>query len=246
MTQQAGDDLKGSPDRFGYEWDVYAEILPEHEEQFRGWTAPLSPQDWRGKDFLDVGCGMGRSSYWPLRYGAAGGVAVEIDERSLENARRNLKNFSEMQVMRASAYDLPFEDRFDLAFSIGVIHHLKHPERALERMVRAVKKGGRVLIWVYGRENHPWLMSVLDPLRRMLFSRLPIGLAHHLSLVPGHPGLAAAAARRGPNRIFPSSREVRFPTPAGDRIRPDAAAHCSLLAAGDGSENDDRGGARGC
>ena len=90
MTQHASDDLKGSPERFGYEWDVYAEILPEHEEQFRRWTAPLEPRDWRGKDFLDVGCGMGRNSYWPLKYGAAGGVAVDIDERSLESARRNL------------------------------------------------------------------------------------------------------------------------------------------------------------
>jgi SAM-dependent methyltransferase len=184
MTRQADDDLKGSPDRFGYEWDIYAEILPEHEEQFRRWTVPLEPQDWQGKDFLDVGCGMGRNSYWPLRYGAAGGVAVDIDERSLESARRNLKPFPTMQVMRASVYDLPFEDRFDLAFSIGVIHHLERPERALERMVRAVKPGGRVLIWVYGRENNGWLVSVLDPLRRVLFSRLPIGVTHHLSLYP--------------------------------------------------------------
>jgi len=184
MTRQADDDLKGSPDRFGYEWDIYAEILPEHEEQFRRWTVPLEPQDWQGKVFLDVGCGMGRNSYWPLRYGAAGGVAVDIDERSLNSARRNLKRFPTIQVMRMSAYDLPFEDRFDLAFSIGVIHHLERPERALGRMVRAVKPGGRVLIWVYGRENNGWLVSVLDPLRRVLFSRLPIGVAHHLSLYP--------------------------------------------------------------
>ena len=184
MTRQADDDLKGSPDRFGYEWNIYAEILPEHEEQFRRWTVPLEPQDWQGKDFLDVGCGMGRNSYWPLRYGAAGGVAVDIDERSLNSARRNLKRFPTIQVMRMSAYDLPFEDRFDLAFSIGVIHHLERPERALGRMVRAVKPGGRVLIWVYGRENNGWLVSVLDPLRRVLFSRLPIGVAHHLSLYP--------------------------------------------------------------
>jgi SAM-dependent methyltransferase len=108
MTQHASHDLKGSSDRFGYEWDVYAEILPEHEEQFRRWTAPLEPQDWQGKDFLDVGCGMGRNSYWPLKYGAAGGVAVDIDERSLESARRNLKPFPGMQVMRVSAYDLAF------------------------------------------------------------------------------------------------------------------------------------------
>ena len=89
-----------------------------------------------------------------------------------------------MRVMRASVYDLPFEDRFNLAFSIGVIHHLEHPERALERMVRAVESGGRVLIWVYGRENNGWLVSFLNPLRRMLFSRLPIAGVHHLSLYP--------------------------------------------------------------
>jgi SAM-dependent methyltransferase len=158
--------------------------LPEHEEQFRRWTAPLEPQDWQGKDFLDVGCGMGRNSFWPLKYGAASGVGVDIDERSLESARRNLKSFPRMQVMRASVYDLPFQDRFDLAFSIGVIHHLEHPERALERLLRAVKPGDRVLIWVYGRENSRWLVSILDPLRRMPFSRLPIGVAHHLSSYP--------------------------------------------------------------
>ena len=156
MIECATADVKGSPDRFGYEWSVYSEILPEHEEQFRRWTVPLMPEDWRSKEFLDVGCGMGRNSYWPLKYGAAGGVAVDIDERSLEGARRNLRPFPTMQVMRRSAYDLPFEGRFDLAFSIGVIHHLEYPQRALERMARAVKPGGRVLIWVYVAENNLW------------------------------------------------------------------------------------------
>ncbi len=86
--------------------------------------------------------------------------------------------------MRASAYDLPFDSRFDMAFSIGVIHHLEMPEQALRRMAQAVKPGGRVLIWVYGREGNRWLVGVLNPLRRMLFSRMPIGLVHHLSLYP--------------------------------------------------------------
>ena len=85
-----------------------------------------------------------------------------------------------MRVMRASVYDLAFNDCFDLVFSIGVIHHLEYPEQALAQMVRAVKPGGRVLIWVYGRENNRWLVTVLDPLRRMLLSRLPIGMTHHL------------------------------------------------------------------
>jgi len=35
MIDQDARDLRGSPDRFGYEWGAYAEILPEYEEQFR-------------------------------------------------------------------------------------------------------------------------------------------------------------------------------------------------------------------
>src|SRR5215471_12745553 len=180
----ATDDLRGSPERFGYEWHAYAEILPEHEEQFRRWTASLGPDDWQGRRFLDVGCGMGRNSYWPLKYGAAGGVAIDIDERSLDSARRNLGSFPQMRVMRGSAYDLPFDNRFDIAFSIGVIQFLEHPVRALENMARAVKPGGRVLIWVYGRENNSGLVFGLNPLRWLLFSRVPIGLTHHLSFYP--------------------------------------------------------------
>ena len=167
MIECATADVKGSPDRFGYEWSVYSEILPEHEEQFRRWTVPLMPEDWRSKEFLDVGCGMGRNSYWPLKYGAAGGVAVDIDERSLEGARRNLRPFPTMQVMRRSAYDLPFEGRFDLAFSIGVIHHLEYPQRALERMARAVKPGGRVVC----RREQPMVQEYLpNKLRLLMFS----------------------------------------------------------------------------
>ena len=184
MSDPVTRDLRGSPDRFGYEWDAYADILPEYEEQFRRWTVHLSPQDWHGKSFLDVGCGMGRNSFWPMTYGAREGCAADIDERSLASARRNLTAFPAVEVVQASAYELPFADRFDIAFAIGVVHHLEDPDRAIKTMVRAVKPAGRVLIWVYGSEGNRWLLALLDPLRRGLFSRMPIALVHHLSLYP--------------------------------------------------------------
>ncbi len=184
MSVEASRDAAGSPDRFGFEWHAYAEILPEYEEQFRRWTAHLSPEDWRGKSFIDVGCGMGRNSFWAMKRGAAEGIAIDIDERSLAAARQNLAAFPTMRVVHCSAYQIPFADRFDIAFSIGVIHHLDDPLRALKKMVEAVKPGGRVLIWVYGRTGNRWLISVLNPLRRALFSRLPVRAVHHLSLYP--------------------------------------------------------------
>ena len=177
----------GSPDRFGYEWSSYSELRPEYEKQFRGWTAHLKPEDWRGLTFLDVGCGMGRNSYWAMSYGASGGLAIDVDERSLDAARRTLASYPAVEIVRRSAYDIERHGEFDLAFSIGVIHHLADPDRALANMVAAVKPGGRVLIWVYGLENNRWIVWLLDPLRKALFSRLPIGMVHHLSLYPTAP-----------------------------------------------------------
>lgn len=172
---------RGSPDRFGYAWHRYAEILPEHEEQFLRWTAPLARGDWRGARFLDAGCGIGRNSYWPMAYGALGGVALDVDDRTLARARTNLMVFPTVEVRRQSIYEIPEENFFDISFSIGVVHHLEFPDRAVARLVRAAKPGGRVLVWLYGYENNGWIVHVFNPLRTALFSRLPLGLVHALS-----------------------------------------------------------------
>jgi SAM-dependent methyltransferase len=174
----------GSPERFGYEWDRYSEIRPDYEEQFRRWTVHLAPEDWREKSFLDVCGGTGRNSYWPMTYGAAGGKAIDVDKASLAVARRNLSRFATVKVEEKSAYEVGESEAYDIVFSIGVIHHLQFAERALAAMARAAKPGGRVLIWVYGYENNEWIVRFFDPLRKALFSRLPIGLVHHLSLYP--------------------------------------------------------------
>jgi SAM-dependent methyltransferase len=171
----------GSPERFGYSWDRYAAILPEHEEQFLRWTAPLKPEDWRSKRFLDGGCGIGRNSYWPMIYGAKSGVAIDVDERTLTRAKANLADFPSLEVRRQSIYEISEEDAFDIVFSIGVVHHLEVPEAAVAQLVRAAKPGGKVIVWLYGLENNHWIVYFVDPIRKTLFSRLPLGVVHTLS-----------------------------------------------------------------
>lgn len=186
MPADGADDMdartkRGSPERFGYSWHVFNEILPIHEEQFRRWSAPLHPSDWRGKRFLDVGCGIGRNTFWPMTYGAQSALAIDLDERSLDAARRNLADFPAAAVERRSAYSIGEESAFDIAFSIGVIHHLDDPAEAVAQMVKAVKPDGTVLVWLYGRENNGWLVKWFDPLRRALFARAPLRLVFWLA-----------------------------------------------------------------
>ena len=194
------DDVKGSPDRFGYSWERFSTPTPDQEQQFRRWTTHLSPDtDWKGKSFLDAGCGAGRNSYWAMSYGAARCAAIDLDDRSLAAARRNLATFPTAEVRKCSIYEIPFENEFDIAFSIGVVHHLSDPDRAIRNLVKAVRPGGRVLIWVYGYENLEFYVNVLNPLRRVLFSKLPLRLTRALAYVPA--ALVWVATRMGLTRL---------------------------------------------
>lgn len=170
-----------SSERFGYEWDTFSEMTPVYEEQFWKWVSPLTAKDFQGKSVLDAGCGMGRNSYWAAKAGAQEVVAFDLDDRSIAAAKKNLAQFSHAKVEKYSLYEIPFKDQFDIAFSIGVIHHLERPEFALQKMKAAVRPGGKVLIWVYGYEGNEWIVRWVSPIRKLITSRLPIWLLNYLT-----------------------------------------------------------------
>jgi len=163
---------KGIAEKFGYEWDIYSEIVPQHERQFVHWINPLPLSFFKGKRFLDAGCGIGRNSLWALKAGAAAGIAFDYDQRTVRVARENLKDYPNCTVGLESIYDMGFAGEFDVAFCIGVIHHLVDPRRAVERLVAALKPGGTLILWVYAREGNELYLKFEEPLRRYVTSRI--------------------------------------------------------------------------
>ena len=182
-------DRGGSPERFGYEWSTYTAILPESRRQLERWLGSTTLGSFRGKRVLDVGCGMGRNPYWYLQAGAASVLGVDVDDRSIEAARRNLASFPNARVEKCSAHDLDPAvcGTFDRVTCIGVLHHLADPEHALERMWRCVAPGGDLLLWCYAREGNRLLLPLIQSFRAV-GSRAPIGVTHALA-----KGVAALA-----------------------------------------------------
>jgi SAM-dependent methyltransferase len=166
-------EVSGTQHQFGYQWEAYPEIVAQHREQFQRWIAPFREEDFRGKRFLEAGCGMGRNSFWALCAGASSGIALDYDERTVAAARKNLAAFPNCEVRFQSIYDLAETATVDIAFSIGVIHHLAEPRKAVENLVRALKPGGTLILWLYAREGNEIYLSVIDPLRKYVTSRLP-------------------------------------------------------------------------
>lgn len=147
----------------------------------------MSEKDFFGKDVLDAGCGMGRNSYWPLKWGAKSVTAFDFDKRSVESTKKTLSEFKNAEVLYQSIYNIAFKDKFDIAFSIGVIHHLADPHKAIQNMTRSVKKGGAVLIWVYGYEGNEWIVKFINPIRKIFTSRIPPSVLNRLTYLISVP-----------------------------------------------------------
>jgi SAM-dependent methyltransferase len=104
---------------------------------------------------------------------------------------------------------LPWRDAFDVAMSIGVIHHVPDPRRAVASLVTATKPGGRTVIWVYGREGNEWLLRFLLPLRA-LTTRLPPRLTHALTYLFSVPLFAAIKLIPTQHPYFTRAKTWRF------------------------------------
>jgi len=75
-------------------------------------------------------------------------------------------------LMNVAGDELPASADLDLVLSIGVIHHIPETGPVLRAAFNALRPGGRLLIWVYGREGNELYLSFAQPLRAVT-RRLP-------------------------------------------------------------------------
>lgn len=121
---------------FGAEWTTFSAMTPEHQGEFDAYFDRVDVPGLAGKSVVDLGCGMGRWSKILMERTTPGFlVCVDLSE-AIFVARRNLKDHGNVVFLRADLEKLAFGGfRFDLAFSLGVLHHIPAgPERALARI----------------------------------------------------------------------------------------------------------------
>jgi len=108
-----------------------------------------------GENVLDVGSGLGQFTRDMARAVWPGGhvVGIESDEEQLAEACRQARAESEDDLVewrRGNALALPLKKsewgQFDVAHARFVLEHVQEPERVVDQMARAVRRGGRVVL----------------------------------------------------------------------------------------------------
>ncbi len=127
----------------------------------------LKTIDFRGKEVVEIGCGIGRWTPMFLRRGAHY-VGMDISPTMVERARQRVP---ESEFRRMDGERLPFEDgSMDLIFSVTVLHHNRYEQQTalIKEMIRVCRVGG----WIF-------LMEGISEMERAtffnMFPRTPEG-----------------------------------------------------------------------
>jgi SAM-dependent methyltransferase len=149
-----------------------------------------------GERILDVGCGPGFYCAELLEEVKPGGSVVGLDSspQMLSLAARRCEGHANVEFHRADATALPVEDAsFDAALCVQVLEYVPDIAAALAELRRAVRPGGRVVVWDVDWATVSWQSA--DPAR---MERVLEAWDEHLA----HPSL--------PRTLGPAMRSAGF------------------------------------
>jgi len=158
---------------FGYEWTHFNDWRPSGETNFNDYFQSLDLESLRSAVVLDGGCGMGRHARHIARF-AQRVVAMDFSG-AIDQAAANTADAGNVDCVQGDLLALPFADAsFDFVYSLGVLHHLDRTEEALAGLVRKLKPGARLRIYLYWK-CHGWKGRLLDAVTaaRRVTTRMP-------------------------------------------------------------------------
>jgi SAM-dependent methyltransferase len=185
--------------RFGDQWKTFAHMSEYQEDWLRRWLDPVGPGDVRGKVLLEAGCGKGRHTVVAAGWGAKAVLALDLGD-AVDVAFAHTRGLANAHVIQADLLHAPVRP-VDLAFSIGVLHHLPDPQAGFDALCGRVRPGGKIAIWVYGYESNEWIVRWVNPLRQKVTARMSPRLLYWLSYAPS-AALAAGIKMRRPRHPY--------------------------------------------
>ena len=109
----------------------------------------------QNKSFLDIGCGSGIFALAAKKLGATKVLGIDLSQKSIAASESNAQRFnvSDVRFVCGSILDptIIFEQKYDLVYSWGVLHHTGKMWQAIERAIDLTAQKGLLVIAIYNR-----------------------------------------------------------------------------------------------
>jgi predicted RNA methylase len=161
---------------FGKNWASYAALIdePQIEEAKKGLLRLIPEPEFKGRSFLDIGCGSGLHALAAAKLGVSRIMAMDIDPDSVATCRAVLTNQNvsipwHADTMTVFNLDRAREGTFDIVYSWGVLHHTGNMWEAVAKAASIVAPNGLLAVALYRKTR-------LDPfwkLEKRLYAHAP-------------------------------------------------------------------------
>lgn len=111
-----------------------------------------------GDKILDIGCGNGASTIELAKHVPDGEiVAIEISSEMYKQTLENIseKNIKNIRVINSDAFNIDYRNEFDGVFSNSAIHWIYDLEMMYNKIYKALKPNGKIMIQTALRDNNP-------------------------------------------------------------------------------------------
>lgn len=114
-------------------------------------------EHWKYKKVLEIGCGIGTDAINFARHGAIY-TGIELSSSSLDITKKRFKTFNlDGKLINGNAENLSNllapDEKFDLVYSFGVLHHTPYPEKVFSAITKRLNPGGELRIMLYARNS---------------------------------------------------------------------------------------------
>ena len=112
--------------------------------------------EWKGKEVLEIGCGIGTDAVRFLKAGA-NYTATELSHESAKVAKKRFDVYGydvDIHVGNSeSLSDFLPKKKYDMIYSFGVIHHTPESEKVISEIKKYLKDDGVLRIMLYAKNS---------------------------------------------------------------------------------------------
>ncbi|HXF24789.1 MAG TPA: methyltransferase domain-containing protein [Gemmatimonadaceae bacterium] len=131
----------------GVIWDLSYE---DHEKRLLSELGPDALKAGRHGTFLEVGCGIGLSTFFAAKNMECDAIGVDLSLAVLV-ATRHFRDNPFLHFVQASAFSIPLKKEIaDVIYTHGVLHHTYSTEKAVKAVGPHCRENGWMYVWLYG------------------------------------------------------------------------------------------------